>query len=120
VNDRSGNLLANDSNLEKFSERQQRFLDAYRGTFYAIAPAARLARVARCAVYRWMAADPAFVVAMKQVTEEGYREHKAKVQAQVDARRHWRHEREQSPERKTMRRANLARAREAKQRKREG
>jgi hypothetical protein len=94
------------------SERQWRFLDAYRQRL-AVAPAARLACVHRATVYRWLA-DGAFAEAMRAAAESFFREHKAKVLAEEEARRRWREQRER--ERRPMRCLHLARAREAKRR----
>jgi transposase len=94
------------------SERQVRFLEAYRQN-PAIAPVARLADVHRATVYRWMA-DAAFTAAMKTAAEDFFRVHKAKVLEQEAARQRWREARER--ERRPMRCYYLARARAAKRR----
>lgn len=92
------------------TERQRRFLDAYRQR-PAIAPAARLAHVHRASVYRWLA-NAGFAVAMRAAAELFFRAHKAKVLAAEESREQWRRQRELA--RRPMRCYNLARAREAK------
>jgi hypothetical protein len=108
--DRCDSLLVNVGDAPELNERQRRFLDAYR-QHVAIAPAARLARVHRATVYRWMA-NTAFVAAMRAAADAFFREHKAKILAQKEAREQWRRKRE--AERRPMRCYYLARAREAK------
>ena len=92
------------------SDRQRRFLDAYRERL-AIAPAARLACVHRASVYRWQR-DPAFVAALKVAAEEFFRNARAKWEEQEAARQKWREQRER--DRRQQRCENLARARAAK------
>jgi hypothetical protein len=92
------------------SERQQRFLDAYRKG-PTIAPAARLARVHRATVYRWLA-DATFAAAMRAAADAFFQQHRAKVLAEQEAREQWRRQRELA--RRPMRCYYLARAREAK------
>ena len=94
------------------TERQLRFLDASRQRL-TIAGAARLAGVHRSTVYRWRA-DAAFSDAMQAATDEFFREHRAKVLAQVAARQRWRNEREQA--RRPMRCYYMAKARAARRR----
>ena len=94
------------------TERQRRFLDAYRQRL-AIGPAARVAAVHRATVYRWRA-DAAFQEAMRAAADEFFRDHLAKVLAAEAARQHWREERERA--RRPMRRYYLARARAARRR----
>jgi hypothetical protein len=96
------------------SERQRRFLDAYRQRL-AVAPAARLAGVHRATVYRWMK-DAAFVAAMRAAAEAFFEATRVRVEAEEAARQEWRRQREQ--ERRPMRCYYLARAREAKRRRR--
>ena len=55
-----------------WSERQRRFLDAYRQR-PTIAPAARLAGVHRATVYRWLA-DAAFADALRAAAEVFFQE----------------------------------------------
>src|SRR5687768_16829264 len=86
-------MLTN-ANTPGWSERQRRFLDAYRQR-PAIAPAARLAGVHRATVYRWMA-DPAFAGALRDADEAFYRENRAQVLAEEAARQRWREERERA------------------------
>jgi hypothetical protein len=105
-------MLVNVKPALTLSERQRRFLDAYRQRL-AIAPAARLAGVHRATVYRWMQ-DAAFVAAMRVAAEAFFQATKAKVQAEEAARQLWRERRER--ERRPMRCYYLARAREAKRR----
>src|SRR5262245_13558558 len=93
-----------------WSERQRRFLDAYRQR-PTIAPAARLAGVHRATVYRWLA-DPAFADALRAAAEVFFREHRAKVIAEEAVRQRWRAERER--ERRPMRCHYLELARAAK------
>jgi hypothetical protein len=81
----------------------------------AIAPAARRARVHRATIYRWLK-DDGFRAALQSAAEAFFQEHKAKVLAAEAARQEWRAERER--ERWPMRCENLARAREAKRRRR--
>ena len=100
--------LTNDDILH--SERQRRFLDAYRQR-PIIALAARLADVHRATVYRWLA-DPTFTNAMRVATEAYYRAHREKVRADEATRRRWRDARER--ERRAMRCDYLERARDAK------
>ena len=94
------------------SERQRRFLDAYR-LHPTVAPAARLAGVHRATVYRWRA-DAAFADAMRAAAEAFFQVHRAKVLAEDAARRSWRAERERA--RRPMRCHYLALARAAKHR----
>jgi mevalonate pyrophosphate decarboxylase len=108
--DRCDSLIVNVRAAPELNERQRRFLDAYRQRV-AIAPAARLARVHRATVYRWMA-NAAFVAAMRAAADAFFRDHKAKILAQEEAREQWRRQRE--AERRPMRCYYLARAREAK------
>jgi hypothetical protein len=96
------------------SDRQRRFIDAYRQRV-AIAPAARLACVHRATVYRWRK-DAAFTAAMRAAAELFFQEHRAKVLAQEEARKQWRRQREL--ERRPMRSYYLAHAREAKRQRR--
>ena len=92
-----------------WSDRQRRFLDAYRQRL-AIAPAARLAGVHRTTVYRWMG-DAVFLAAMKDAAEVFLRETRARALAEEAARQRWREQRER--ERRPMRCYYLARARAA-------
>jgi hypothetical protein len=96
------------------SDRQRRFLDAYRQRL-AIAPAARLACVHRATVYRWLR-DAAFAAAMQNAAALYFQEQRAKVLAQEEARKQWRRQREL--ERRPMRCYYLARAREARRQRR--
>ena len=93
-----------------WSDHQLRFLDAYR-QYAVVAPAARLAGVARCTVYRWRA-NPAFAKAMHAASEDFFRVHRAKVLAAAYERQFWRAERERA--RRPMRLQALAEARAAK------
>jgi hypothetical protein len=95
------------ANAPGWSERQRRFLDAYRQR-PNIAPAARLAGVHRATIYRWLA-DAAFADALRAAAEAFFREHRAKVQAEETARQRWREERERA--RRPMRCYYLALAR---------
>src|SRR5262249_54563843 len=88
--DRCGRKLVNAQ--PALSERQLRFVDAYRQRL-AIAPAARLARVHRATVYRWLA-DAAFTAAMRSAADAFFREHRAKVLAEEQTREQWRGQRE--------------------------
>jgi hypothetical protein len=108
--DKCDSLIVNASAATELSERQRRFLDAYQ-QHVAIAPAARLARVHRATVYRWMA-NAGFAAAMRAAADAFFRNHKAKILAQEKAREQWRRQRE--AERWPMRCYYLARAREAK------
>jgi hypothetical protein len=108
--DRFDKMFVNVNPAPELSERQRRFLDAYRQRL-AIAPAARLAGVHRATVYRWLR-GAAFVAAMRAATEAFFQATKAKVLAEAEARHLWRKLREQ--ERRPMRCYYLARAREAK------
>lgn len=99
-------------NTAGWTDRQRRFLDAYRHR-PSVAPAARLAGVHRATVYRWLA-DAAFVDAMRTAADEFFREHRAKVLAAEAARGRWRQEREQA--RRPMRCHYMALARAAKRR----
>jgi hypothetical protein len=94
------------------TSKRQRFLTACREG-PTVARAARLARVNRTSVYRWLA-DPAFAAARAAALEEFFRVHKAKVLATEAARAAWRAERER--ERWPMRCHYLALARAAKRR----
>ena len=76
--DTSDKMIAN-AIIPGWSERQRRFLDAYRQD-PVIAPAARMAKVHRSTVYRWLT-DPAFVAAMNDECEAFYVQHRAKVDA---------------------------------------
>ena len=102
--------MLRNANTPGWSERQRRFLDAYRQR-PNIAPAARLAGVHRATVYRWLA-DAAFAEALRAAFEVFYQENRAKVLAEEAARQRWRDERER--ERRPMRCYYLARARAAK------
>ncbi len=95
-----------------WSERQRRFLDAYRQN-PAVAPAVRLAGVHRATVYRWLT-DPAFAAALRATAEAFFQEHRAKVLAEAAARKRWRDERER--ERRPLRCHYLAPARAAQRR----
>lgn len=95
------------------SDRQQRFLEAYRQR-PTIAPAARLAGVHRATVYRWLADDAGFAAAMRAAAEVFFQSHRLKVLAEEAARQRWRNERER--ERRPMRCYYLALARAAKRR----
>lgn len=110
--DRCDEKLVNANPAPEWSEPQRRFLDAYRQQ-PVLAPAARLAGVHRATVYRWLA-DAAFAEALRAAADAYYREHRARVLAEVAARKRWRQERER--ERRPMRCYYLARAREAKRR----
>src|SRR5436305_1134378 len=101
--------IANINPAPELREWQRRFLDAYRQRL-AIAPAARLARVHRATVYRWLR-DAAFARALRGAAETFFQEVRAKVLAAEEARRQWRERRER--ERRSMRCHYLARAREA-------
>jgi hypothetical protein len=92
------------------SERQRRFLDAYRQR-PTIAVAARLAGVHRATVYRWLA-DAAFAEALRAY-EVFYQENRAKLLAETERQR-WRDERER--ERRPIRCYYLALARARKRR----
>jgi hypothetical protein len=94
------------------SDRQRRFLDAYRQR-PTIALAARLAGVHRATVYRWKA-HAAFADAMRAAADIFYRENRARVVAEEAARQRWREERELA--RRPMRCYYLARARAMKRR----
>lgn len=97
-------------NSPGWSEGQRRFLDAYRQR-PTIALAARLARVHRATVYRWLT-DNAFAKAMRNASEAFFQEHRVKVMADQAARKRWRQERERA--RRPMRCHYLALARAAK------
>src|SRR4051812_24689857 len=94
------------------TDRQRRFLEAYQSPAcrVAIAPAARLAGVHRATVYRWLR-DAAFRAALRAAADVFFRENKARVLRENEARQRWREERER--ERRPMRCEILARAREA-------
>jgi hypothetical protein len=94
------------------TERQRRFLDAYRERL-VIAKAARLAGVHRATVYRWLA-DAAFAEALRVAAEVFFQQNRARVLTAEAARQRWREEREL--ERRPMRCYYLARARAAKKR----
>jgi hypothetical protein len=79
------------ANPPDWSERQRRFLDAYRQR-PNIAPAARRAGVHRATVYRWLT-DVAFAAALRAAAEVFFREHRTKVLAEEAARQRWREER---------------------------
>ncbi len=81
-------------NLPNWSERQRRFLDAYRQS-PNIAPAARLAGVHRATVYRCKE-HAAFADALRASYEVFYRENRLKVTAEAAARKRWREERERA------------------------
>jgi hypothetical protein len=90
-----------DTNLTKanihnpaFSDRQRRFLDAYRQRL-AIAPAARLASINRTSVYRWLR-DPGFRAAMDAAAELGFADRRAEVEAWERERELWREQRRQA------------------------
>lgn len=102
-------MLTNDNAGCELSGRQKRFLDAYR-TDPNVAAASRLAFVHRATVYRWQT-NPAFVAAMRSASDAFFREHRAKVVSEQEARAEWRREREL--ERREMRCKNLERARAA-------
>src|SRR5262249_1875226 len=89
-----------------FSDRQRRFLDAYRRGS-SVTAAGRLAAVHRATVYRWLE-DEAFATAMRAASDACYRENRARVLAEEAARALWRQERER--ERRPMRCFYLARA----------
>jgi hypothetical protein len=97
-------------NPPESSDRQRRFLEAYRQQ-PTISRAARLAGIHRATVHRWQA-DAAFSEAMRTAADEFFREHKARVIAAEAARERWRTERER--QRRPMRCYHLARARAAK------
>ncbi len=98
--------------VSRASERQRRFLAAYRD-HPTVAFAARLAGVHRATVYRWLA-DPTFAEALRAAEEANYRENRAKVLAENAARQQWLDERERA--RRPMRCHYLALARAAKRR----
>lgn len=100
------------ANTPGWSERQRRFLEAYR-QHPTIAPAARLAGVHRASVYRWLA-DATFADALRAAAELFYQEWRLKALAEEAARRLWRDERERA--RRPMRCYYLALARAAKRR----
>lgn len=106
------NTMLRNVSTAGWSDRQRRFLDAYRQG-PSVAPAARVAGVHRATVYRWLA-DAAFADALKAASEVFFREHRAKVLAEEAARRRWRTERELA--RRPMRCYYLALARAAKRR----
>lgn len=88
-----------------FSAGQLRFLAAYRERVQ-IAPAARLAGVARCTAHRW-AKDPVFAAAMSLMASAYFEAHRQKVLAAEDQREQWRRQRER--DRQPERRATLER-----------
>lgn len=102
-------MLTN-ANMPDSCDRRRRFLEAYRQR-PIIAYAARLARVHRATVYRWLA-DPAFAAALRDAEDAFIQANRAKVLAEEAARRRWRDQRER--ERRPMRCYYLARARAAK------
>jgi transposase len=106
-------MLSNAKSADGLSQRQRRFLDAYRQGGPVVAPAARLAGVHRATVYRWLA-DSAFADAMRAAADAFFRDHREKVMAAEAERQRWREERER--ERRPMRCFYLARARAAKRR----
>jgi len=98
-----------------WSNDQQRFLSLY-GEHRAVAPAAREAQIHRSTIYRWRV-DPAFVAAMEAAAEAGYQQWRREVYPREEAaRKAARAAREL--ELLPMKRANLARALEARRRKR--
>lgn len=99
-------------NTAGWSDRQRRFLVAYRHR-PSVAPAARLAGVHRATVYRWLT-DAAFADAMRAAADVFFRAHRAKVLAAEADRQRWRQERERA--RRPMRCHYLALARAAKRR----
>ena len=90
--------------------KQERFLAASREE-PTIARAARLARVNRTSVYRWLA-NPIFAAARADALDTFFRVHRAEVLKAEAARATWRAERER--ERRPMRCYHLAKARAAK------
>ena len=97
------------------NERQQRFLSAYTEE-PTIAGACRRACVHRATIYRWRA-DPAFVTAMDAAWKQWHARYIGEVYEPARrARAAWRAEREAA--RRGERTANLARALEARRRKR--
>lgn len=92
------------------TDSQRRFLTAYAERPY-IASASRVAGVARCTVYRWMATIPAFEKAVREAFGRFAEEAKKRWLAEAEARRRWREERERA--RRPMRCYYLAIAREA-------
>lgn len=94
-------------NPPALSERQRRFLDAYRER-PTVARAARLAGIHRATVYRWMA-EAAFAAALRAAAEAFFDAHRSKVLAAEAERRQWREERERA--RRPMRRYYLSLAR---------
>src|SRR5262245_22946969 len=95
-----------------FSERQRRFLEAYR-LLPTVARSARLAGVHRGTAHRWLR-DAAFADALRAAAEAFFQQHRAKVMAEEAARQRWREERERA--RRPMRCHYLALARAAKRR----
>lgn len=89
---------------------QRRFLDAY-AERPVIASAAKLAGVARCTVYRWLASIPAFEKALRDAAERAGRKARERWEVWAAERKRWREERERA--RRPMRCANLAKARAA-------
>jgi hypothetical protein len=98
------------TNNPAFSDRQRRFLDAYRQRL-AIAPSARLAGIHRASVYRWMK-HATFRAAMDAAAEVFFAERRAEIEAREAEREQLRRERELA--RRPMRCYYLARARAAK------
>lgn len=92
------------------TDRQRRFLDAYRQR-PVIASAARLAGIHRATVYRWLD-DPLFAATAKEAADAFFREHRAKAIAEEAFRQRQREAREL--ERRPMRLRNLECARAAK------
>jgi hypothetical protein len=88
------------------SDRQRRFLDAYRQE-PTISGAARLSSIHRATVHRWLT-DPTFAEALTAAYELFYQDNRVRVRAEQEARRRWREEREQA--RHPMRCNYLARA----------
>jgi hypothetical protein len=98
-----------------WSKDQERFLALY-GERRAIAPAAREAEIHRSTIYRWRT-NPAFVQAMDAAWEAGHKKWLREVYEPWEAARQAaRAAREE--ELRPMKRANLAKALEARRRKR--
>jgi hypothetical protein len=95
-----------------WSDRQRRFLDAYREQ-PTITAAARLAGGHRATVHRWLA-DTAFAEALRVAYELFFQDNRVRVLAEQAERRWWREERERA--RQPMRCHYLGLARAAKRR----
>jgi hypothetical protein len=107
--DRRDEKLTKPCNWEK-TAAQERFLTAY-AERPSIASAARAAGVARCTVYRWLAATPPFEKALRDAYEAAVAKSRARWEEWTAERQRWRDERERA--RRPMRCFYLAKARAA-------